>query len=155
MKLNVKARAVEAWIDSEPVPVRNGEVNLKSPRKAVSQVALCVHQEPGYYAGAAFPNPVKFECAEGEIPLGDWRKQGLTTYSGAAVYAKRVNLSSEQLEGKVLLDLGRAATVAEVQGNGKPAGVRFARPFRFDVTKLVHAGNNDIQIRVPTPSPIT
>ena len=56
MRLNVKTRAVQSWIDSNR-SLRNGEVNLKLPRKAVSQVALRVHQEPGYYAVAAFPIP--------------------------------------------------------------------------------------------------
>jgi hypothetical protein len=39
-------------------------------------------------------------------------------------------------------------TCAEVHVNGKLAGVRLARPFRFEVTDLVREGENEIQIRV-------
>jgi hypothetical protein len=148
MKLDVKAAAVEAWVDGELAAVRNGEIKLKSAKKAVSQVALRVRHEPGYYAGAAFLEPVRFNCDEGEIPPGDWSQYGLSTYSGAAVYSRQVNLSAEQAKARVLLDLGRAATVAEVHVNGKAAGVRFARPFRFDITDLVRAGDNRIRIKV-------
>jgi len=109
---------------------------------------LRVDQEPGIYAGAAFPEPVAYECKEGEITLGDWSPQGLESYSGAVLYSKVVALNKEHLKTSVVLDLGMVKTCAEVHINGTLAGVRLARPFRFEVTDLVREGKNEIQIRV-------
>ena len=148
MTLNLKAEAVTAWIDGQPVAVEQGRIVLEAPREGTCRIALRVEQEPGRYAGAAFESPVAFTCAQGRIPLGDWCGHGLATYSGGAVYGKGVMLEKPHLRGKVLLDLGRVATTAEVHVNGKPAGVRMARPWSFDVTSLVEEGENRIQVKV-------
>ena len=148
MRLNLNARKVTAWIDGQAAKVEDGRITLDLPMEGVSQVALRVEQEPGFYAGAAFPLPVAFECEEGKIPLGDWCDYGLETYSGGAVYTKVIKLAGGDLPGKVLLDLGRVATTAAVQVNGKPAGIRMGRPFCFDITPLVKEGENHIQVKV-------
>jgi hypothetical protein len=92
--------------------------------------------------------PVAFECAEGKIPLGDWCNYGLKTYSGGVIYTRIVKLEERHLAGKVILDLGQVSTTAEVHVNGKSAGVKMARPFCFDITGLVKAGENQIQVKV-------
>ena len=149
MSLNLKAEGVAAWVDGQPVDVdEEGRIVLDAPRKDASRIALRVEQEPGCYAGAAFPLPVAFSCSAGSVPLGDWCQYGLATYSGGAVYAKVVKLEASHLRGKVVLDLGRVATTAELLVNGRPAGVRMARPYRFDVTGLVAEGENEIQVKV-------
>jgi hypothetical protein len=148
MRITAKARGIEAWINGEKVPVENGAIKLGSPVKQVSQVALRVEQEPGTYAGAVFPEPIAFDCQEGEMGLGDWSDYGLETYSGIVVYTKAVNLGKGQLQGKVILDLGLVKVVAEVLVNGKSAGVRLARPFSFDMTDLLKAGPNTIEVKV-------
>jgi len=153
MSLNLRAEAVTAWIDGEPVDV-DTEVHgieriiLKTPREDPCQIVLRVEQLPGCYAGAAFELPVAFTCEEGSLPLGDWCDHGLATYSGGTVYTKEVTLEEKPRAGKVVLDLGRVATTAEVHVNGKPAGVGMARPYRFDVTHLVEEGPNQIQVKV-------
>jgi hypothetical protein len=148
MRLNLQARNVTAWIDGQPAPVEDGRITLESLREGVSQVALRVEQEPGCYAGAAFPAPVAFECEEGKIPLGDWCGYGLETYSGGAVYTRVVRLEKDHLKGRVGLDLGAVSTTAEVHVNGQGAGVRMAQPFRFDITQLVQEGENQIHVKV-------
>ena len=107
-----------------------------------------VEQEPGRYAGAAFAAPVAFDCAEGTIFLGDWCSHGLSTYSGGGLYTRTVTLAEPHLRGKTMLDLGRVSAVAEVHVNGKLAGGGMARPYRFDVTDLVHTGENCIEVKV-------
>ncbi len=148
VRFGVKGKRVDAWIDGQPVPVEDSKIRLNSVIRKPSQVALRVDQEPGTYAGAAFPEPVAFECKEGEMALGDWSPQGLETYSGAVLYRKVASLRKEHLNGSIVLDLGMVKTCAEVHVNGKLAGVRVARPFRFDVADLVREGENEIQIRV-------
>ena len=148
MKLNIKARNVQAWVDGESVKVRDRNVTLPSPKKKVSKIALRVEHEPGYYAGAAFPEPIAFECDRGLIPLGDWCDYALESYSGGAIYAKTVKLDANHLKGKIILDLGKVNSTAEVYVNGKPAGVRLGRPYRFDVTGLLQEGENKIEVKI-------
>jgi hypothetical protein len=49
---------------------------------------------------------------------------------------------------RVLLDLGTVRGTAEVEVNGRPAGVRIWSPYRFDLTGLVHDGTNRLTITV-------
>jgi hypothetical protein len=157
IKLNLNGRksvcssaihCASVWIDGQSAKIEEGRITLDSPMEEVSQVALRVEQEPGCYAGAAFPLPVAFECEIGKIPLGDWCDYGLETYSGGAVYTRLVNLEKCHLQGKVFLDLGQVETTVEVHVNGKPAGIKMGRPFRFDITQLVFEGENQIQVKV-------
>jgi hypothetical protein len=148
LRLSVKARHVVAWVDGQSVPVEDSKIRLNSAVRKPSQVVLRVDQEPGTYAGAAFPEPIAYECKEGEIALGDWSPQGLERYSGAILYGKVVTLNNAHLKASVVLDLGMVKTCAEVHVNGKLAGVRLARPFQFEITDLVREGENLIQIRV-------
>ena len=149
ISLNLRAAAVTAWIDGEPVEVKGKErIVLDVPRKDTSQIALRLEQEPGCYAGAAFVLPVAFACEDGRMPLGDWCEYGLATYSGAVQYIKMVRLETTHLGGMVVLDLGKLTATAEVHVNGKPAGVKMARPFRFDITQLVEEGENEIRVTV-------
>ena len=46
------------------------------------------------------------------------------------------------------MDLGAVGLAAEVWVNGKKVGERAWRPFWFDVSKAVRAGNNTLRIRV-------
>lgn len=160
MRLRLHARSVQAWVDGNPVTTeaimcpegseQGSEIAMPCDVaiKGISQVVLRLGQRPGFYGGAAFSEPVACACDTGEIPLGDWCNYGLATYSGGAVYAKTVSLERRHLEGRIYLDLGKVATVAEVFVNGKPAGVKMARPFRFDISGLVAEGQNEIQVKV-------
>ena len=148
IRLPLKARRVSAWVDGAAVAVIGDTATLAAPRAGVSQVALRVEHEPGYYAGAAFENPVTFTCEEGVISLGDWRDHALESYSGAVVYRKRVQAPAASLGGKALLDLGRVRATATVRINGKAAGIRLAAPYTFDISDLLRAGENSIEVTV-------
>ena len=161
MRMTLRATTVEAWVDGNAIEPRpacdSGDsheamtgfcIELPSSIAGLSQVALRVGPSPGHYAGAVFQEPVSIECEQGEILLGDWCHYGLETYSGGAVYSRTVSLDRRHLEGAVHLDLGDVVTVAEVSVNGRPAGVKMARPFRFDVTELVAEGVNVLEVKV-------
>src|SRR5262249_19866125 len=146
--LQLQARAAAAWVDGALVPIRAGKISFAAAKPSVSHIALQVEQKPGTYAGAVFPEPVAFECEAGRIPLGDWSQYGLASYSGIGVYSQQFALESEHLRHRVVLDLGYARNVAEVFVNGERAGIGMARPFRFDVTRLVKAGLNALEVKV-------
>jgi hypothetical protein len=149
---------LRAWVKGEELKVVAGRPRPDGARTYTAAVApssppsvpiaLRIEHEPGFYAGAALPEPVAFDCGPGQAPLGEWSGIGLATYSGAAVYRKRVALSVEQARARVALDLGAVAATARVRVNGKLAGTRIAPPWRLDVSSFVKPGPNDVEIEV-------
>ena len=69
-------------------------------------------------------------------------------FSGTARYETSFDLSSERLGQALVLDLGRVDMIAEVQVNGMPAGVRWARPYRIDIGPYLREGRNELCIDV-------
>jgi hypothetical protein len=150
---------VAVWVDGRPARVavtgpgghgsKTYRVQLAQPAVEPAQVALRVEQEPGSYAGAAFEEPLLFECGPGRLEAGDWaRVPGLAFYSGGAWYRRELTLNAQQAQGRVWLDLGRVSSSAEVRVNGKPAGIRLAPPYRVELTGLVKPGSNRIEVLV-------
>ena len=112
-------------------------------------VAIRVGQVRGEYGGAAFRDFIRLDCAAGEIAPGDWSQAGvLETYSGAAWYRKSFPLTAPETTGKVILDLGNVVASAELRVNGKPAGIKSAPPWTFDITDFVKSGENQIEVLV-------
>jgi hypothetical protein len=113
-------------------------------------VALRVEQLPGFYGGAAIPEPVLFDCANGRIQLGNLNEnESLKTFSGGMWYRKTLNLKAEQANSsEIILDLGRVVASAELFLNGKPAGLKLSSPWKFDITGKAKPGENRIEILV-------
>jgi hypothetical protein len=120
-------------------------------RKAAS-VVLRIEHEPGWYGGAAIPEPIAFGCDTGLIAAGDLANdRSLGTYSGGICYTRSIQLTPAQAEGKRLtLDLGSLVSSASVRINGEPAGVRAAPPWEFDLTGKIRAGRNRLEVTVHT-----
>ncbi|MDH7482203.1 MAG: glycosyl hydrolase [Armatimonadota bacterium] len=126
---------------------KDGVVRLKSPVSG-GVCAIRAKQKPGLKAGAIFSKPIQFECAPGKITLGSWHEKGLSTYSGIGVYSRTFNLPGEYVGKPLILDLGEVRGTAEVRINGKQAGVRIWKPYRFEIGNLVRAGDNKVEIIV-------
>ncbi|MDR1484650.1 MAG: hypothetical protein LBT09_07480, partial [Planctomycetaceae bacterium] len=119
--------------------------------KSGANVSLYVSASGGEYGGCVFSVPVKFNCEEGEIPLGDWTKiSGLRTFSGGIRYGKQISFTLEELRNsaEITLDLGRVVSSAQVFVNGKEVGTRVASPWTFDIKEFLHAGENKIEVEV-------
>lgn len=136
------------WVDGTEVPVHKGIATVHTPPRGVSQVAVRLLLPRGDYAGAVFPQPIAMELAGGTIQPGLWTDFALPTYSGIGVYKQSLELTKEEAERPTELDLGNVQVAAELFVNGKSAGVRLARPFRFDLSGYVHAGDNLLEIHV-------
>lgn len=84
--------------------------------------------------------------------LASWTDQtdpAIRYFSGTATYTQTVTLGKKQLgRGRLLLDLGDVRDVAQVRVNGTDIGLVWAPPFRVDVTQVLHAGHNVIEVRV-------
>jgi hypothetical protein len=150
--------AAALWLDGRPIPLAAAErqrdgsnryrvavAALPAPRK----IAIRVEQDRGSCAGAAFMEPMEFDCGPGRMAAGDWSgTDGLSSYSGGVWYRKTVALGAAQSDREVWLDLGGVSSSAEVHVNGKRAGVKLAPPYRVDISKLVQAGPNRIEVLV-------
>jgi hypothetical protein len=82
--------------------------------------------------------------------LVDWTarpEEGIRYYSGTATYRKTFN-ASVPAQGKIYLDLGTVKNVAEVRLNGRNLGVIWTAPWRVEVTGVLRARRNELEIEV-------
>lgn len=85
--------------------------------------------------------------------LTDWKdhaREDIRHFSGTAAYRKLIEVPADWIGSnkKVHLDLGEVSIAAEVILNGKSVGTLWKPPFVIDVTKLVLAGENRLEVRV-------
>jgi hypothetical protein len=122
---------------------------LPAPALGEAQIALRIEQAKGLYGGEALPNPLRYECGEGEMSAGDWStKEGLLCYSGGLWYRKTIHLDATQASSAAELDLGDVVSSVDLRVNGRPVAVRVAPPWRFPLTGLLQTGENRIELRV-------
>lgn len=142
------AAKVQAWVDGKPAAVKNNIATVTDSPGDVSKVALRVQMEPGAYGGAVFTEPIGLEIGGGTIQPGEWKNFALPTYAGIGVYTQSVNLDEEDLKSELTLDLGQVLVAAEVYVNDHPVGVKLANPYTFDISDMVHAGDNTVRVHV-------
>ena len=82
------------------------------------------------------------------IGLQPWAKFGYGWYSGAGVYERSFDLTAEQANSTVTLDLGEVRYHAEVYVNNRRVDVRLWPPYRFDLSGYVQTGSNNLRVRV-------
>lgn len=77
---------------------------------------------------------------------------GVKYFAGTATYTHALDVPAGWLAPgrRVVLDLGRVEVIAEVSINGRPSGSVWKEPYRLDVTDAVHAGANQLEVRVAT-----
>lgn len=122
---------------------------IKDIDKGCSSVEFAITHQKGKYGGAALPEPIKMECAEGIVDIGDWSKsEGLHSYSGGAYYRKSVIIDNSQIKNRIILDLGNVVSSVELKVNGKHVGIRVAPSWKFDITEQVVEGENNIEALV-------
>ncbi|WP_273275539.1 glycosyl hydrolase [Maribacter polysiphoniae] len=76
------------------------------------------------------------------------KDDGIRYFSGTATYHKTFNFKKTDDKRKVYLDLGQLAEVGEVWLNGKPLGISWTQPHRFDITDRIFNGENKISVEV-------
>ena len=75
---------------------------------------------------------------------------GVKYFSGTANYMKTINIPAAALVSgtRIVFDLGDVRDVAQVSVNGKSAGILWHAPYRVDVTDMVHAGDNSLELKI-------
>ena len=82
------------------------------------------------------------------IALQPWANFGYGWYSGTGVYERSFDLTAEQANSKVMLDLGDVRHHAEVFVNNRRVDVRLWPPYQFDLSGFVQTGSNSLRVRV-------
>jgi hypothetical protein len=83
--------------------------------------------------------------------LEDWTKrpeEGIKYYSGPATYVKRFDATNLQPGAKYFLEPGDVKNIAELTLNGKKLGILWTAPWRMEVTGLLKASDNVLDIVV-------
>lgn len=146
MTLSVTGKAT-FWVDGQVIDVKGETATLPFPQQPGRIATLRVETDRGSSGGGLFLAPVTYEMETGAIRLGDWSEQGLESYSGGVRYQNEFEWGTVDAR-RVMLDLGHVRGTAEVWINGQNAGVRFLSPYRFEITGLIRAGKNEVEVLV-------
>lgn len=98
-----------------------------------------------FVPGVGEPFSAKFE------QLSPWDKSEdirIKHFSGTATYVKTFKLNAAQAQGLVRLQLGTVKDIATVRLNGKSLGIVWTAPWSVDLTGVVKAGKNVLEIDV-------
>ena len=158
--MRMRGTIASAAVDGQPATVtllqtdRHGERHYRiTPIPAVTSTAtltLTVKHEPGYSGGAVLCEPAELTCGTGTLQTGNWAKlaDGLTCYSGGAVYEKRFTLTVEQLSQRCTLDLGNVGVCCGISVNGGPETVLTAPPWKAVINESAKPGENTLTVTV-------
>lgn len=149
----VKIREYRSWIGEKP-PLPGIELSRKwkfAPDPADQGMKELWYSE-GY---ADFP----WKLIDSSV--GDWTSQGFPKYCGFGWYRQKFSVPQKLLDsGKLWLFVGQVDEEAEVFLNGEPAFTHTAKstgltpeklwdkPFVFDATRFLKAGENTLAVRV-------
>ncbi|HRO47116.1 glycosyl hydrolase [Agriterribacter sp.] len=78
----------------------------------------------------------------------DFEEEQIRYYSGQASYKNSFYLNNISPEYQFFINLGKVNVMAEVKVNGVVAGGVWTDPWKLNITNLVKAGNNTIEINV-------
>jgi len=77
------------------------------------------------------------------------KNEGIRFFSGIATYQKSFDVAESLAQQKsIFLQLGDLAEIAEVTLNGKRLGLVWLPPYRIDVSGVLQAGKNKLEVKV-------
>ena len=132
-----------------PVSIKTNYAK-QPPRTVQSETSLAITGEWSvHFTPKTAEEPFRRQFSE----LVDFSKHddnAIKYFSGTAVYEKTLRIAAADLAAnrRIVLDLGVLHDIAELEINGKRAGVLWHPPYRKDVTELLRSGDNNIKIHV-------
>jgi hypothetical protein len=118
-------------------------VDFKKPVRPEKNVLVIAASKRNHLS-----SPVVFVSGATPFALQSWTKTGLAQFSGSAIYEKSFIVPPSYQGKRILLDLGRVSSVAEVELNGRNVGTLVWSPYRLDITEFFTPGENHLRIRV-------
>jgi hypothetical protein len=83
-------------------------------------------------------------------PLKSWEDLGTHSFAGPATYRKQFTAPALPAGKRVFLEIADVNDYARVKLNGKEMEGRAWQPYRWEVTNMVKAGSNDLEVEVRT-----
>lgn len=125
-------------------------VEMAAPAEPEAQIPL--GQSGWSFHGRGIGPGSRPEAIDMKMPsLTDWAMTDrLKNFSGRGQYTTTFTVPASLLgrHQRIVLDLGDVKDVAEISINGKAGPVLLLRPYRADVTGMLRAGENTLQITV-------
>jgi hypothetical protein len=81
-------------------------------------------------------------------PLKSWEDLGTRSFAGPATYRKQFTVSAAPAGKRVFLEMADVHDYARVKLNGKELEGHAWQPYRWEVTNVVKAGSNDLEVEV-------
>jgi hypothetical protein len=81
-------------------------------------------------------------------PLKSWEDLGTTSFAGPATYRKQFTAAAAPAGKRVFLEIADVHDYARVKLNGKELEGHAWPPYRWEVTSVVKAGPNDLEVEV-------
>jgi hypothetical protein len=81
-------------------------------------------------------------------PLKSWEEMGTPYFTGPATYRKQFTASAAPAGTRLFLEIAEVHDYARVKLNGKDLEAHAWQPYRWEVTGVVKAGGNDLEIQV-------
>jgi hypothetical protein len=82
-------------------------------------------------------------------PLKSWEDLGTRSFAGPATYRKQFTATAPAGK-RVFLEIADVHEYARVKLNGKELEAHSWQPYRWEVTNVVKAGSNDLEVEVRT-----
>jgi len=152
--VEVKAESGKSWLDPEMdiIPIgqylRRGENTLSlslSPFKILAEIEQVVIL--GDFRVVPAKKGFQIIAPATEFTAAPWKSQGYPFYAKSFSYQKTYRI--DDLEKRYAVVLGDwAGTISEVFVNGQSAGIIGFEPYEIDVTRLLKAGDNTVEVRV-------
>jgi hypothetical protein len=83
-------------------------------------------------------------------PLKSWEDLGTQSFAGPATYRKQFTATAAPAGKRLFLEIADVHDYAKVKLNGKELEGRAWQPYRWEVTNVVKAGANDLEVEVRT-----
>jgi hypothetical protein len=138
------ARTYRLYINGVELPHSMGQtIDLRKHLDLGRNIlAICAQR------GDRLTAPLEFQTGFTPFALKRWTAVGLANFSGTGIYERQISLPSPYHGQRLMLDLGRVSSVAEVYLNDAKIGTAVWRPYRFDISKWLKRGTNRLKILV-------
>jgi hypothetical protein len=115
---------------------------------AGSTALLRLAANGGRRGGALLDGPIEVQLVAARVPLVTWEELGLRALGGRVTYRTRLTVPTLEPGTRTVLDLGEVRGTADVWVNGTLADRRVWGPWRSEVTGLLRAGPNELEVVV-------
>lgn len=145
IELDDKGKNLIAWMDGKYDLLRGDNEEASITVTGTKDIDLGDDWSLSFPDGWDAPDETRLAQVQ---PWSELEDPAARHFSGTATYETTFSLKEKQPGQRLQLDLGRVGNIAEIQVNGKIAGVIWSAPYRQDITAYAKPGENTLSIKV-------